>query len=65
VLTHRQLLREVWGPDAIEQSHYLRVHIAALRRKIEDNPNRPQWLVTEMGVGYRLRDSLDANSSSP
>lgn len=64
VLTHRQLLRDVWGPDAVEQSHYLRVHIAALRRKIEQNPNRPQWLVTEMGVGYRLRDRRDDQSST-
>jgi two-component system KDP operon response regulator KdpE len=57
VLTHRQLLREVWGPDAVEQNQYLRVHVAALRRKIEKDPARPQWLVTEAGVGYRLRDA--------
>jgi two-component system KDP operon response regulator KdpE len=56
VLTHRQLLRDVWGPRAVEQTHYLRVHVAALRRKIERDPARPQWLVTEPGVGYRLRD---------
>jgi two-component system KDP operon response regulator KdpE len=56
VLTHTQLLREVWGPGAVEQSHYLRVHVAALRRKIEQDPARPKWLVTEAGVGYRLRD---------
>jgi two-component system KDP operon response regulator KdpE len=57
VLTHRQLLREVWGPEAVEQSHYLRVHVAALRRKIERDPAQPKWLVTEAGVGYRLRDA--------
>ena len=57
VLTHRQLLHEVWGPNAIDQSHYLRVHVAALRRKIEHDPAQPQWLVTEAGVGYRLRDA--------
>lgn len=57
VLTHRQLLREVWGPSAIDQNHYLRVHVAALRRKLERDPAQPQWLVTEAGVGYRLRDS--------
>ena len=57
VLTHRQLLREVWGPGAAEQTHYLRVHMAALRRKIERDPARPHWLVTEPGVGYRLRDA--------
>ncbi|MGE5182519.1 MAG: response regulator [Acidobacteriota bacterium] len=56
VLTHRHLLRAVWGPDAVEQSHYLRVHVAALRRKIERDPARPRWLVTEAGVGYRLRE---------
>ncbi len=56
VLTHRQLLSEVWGPNAIEHTHYLRVHMAALRRKIESDPARPQWLLTEAGVGYRLRE---------
>ena len=56
VLTHTQLLREVWGPGAVEQNHYLRVHVAALRRKLERDPARPKWLVTEAGVGYRLRD---------
>jgi two-component system, OmpR family, KDP operon response regulator KdpE len=57
VLTHRQLERAVWGPTAVEQSHTLRVHVAALRRKIEADPARPQWLVTEAGVGYRIRDA--------
>lgn len=56
VLTHRQLLRDIWGPGAVDQTHYLRVHMAALRRKVERDPARPQWLVTEPGVGYRLRD---------
>jgi two-component system KDP operon response regulator KdpE len=56
VITHRQLARAVWGPTQIDQSHTLRVHVAALRRKIEANPARPQWLVTEAGVGYRLRE---------
>ncbi|MBS1121213.1 MAG: sensor histidine kinase [Deltaproteobacteria bacterium] len=57
VLTHRQLAHAVWGPTSMEQSHTLRVHVAALRRKIERDPARPQWLVTEAGVGYRLRES--------
>jgi two-component system KDP operon response regulator KdpE len=57
VLTHHHLLREVWGPDAVEQSQYLRVHVAALRRKIERDPARPRWLITEAGIGYRLRDT--------
>lgn len=54
VLTHIYLLREIWGPGYINQSQYLRVFIAQLRKKIEDDPNRPQYLVTESGVGYRL-----------
>jgi len=60
VLTHRQLLRDVWGPNAVEQSHTLRVHVAALRRKLEPDPAQPRWLVTEAGVGYRLRDGAAA-----
>ncbi len=56
VLTHRQLLAEVWGPNAVEHTHYLRVHMASLRRKVEVDPARPQWLLTEAGVGYRFRE---------
>jgi two-component system KDP operon response regulator KdpE len=54
VLTHRQLLREVWGPAQVEQTHYLRVYMANLRRKLEVDPARPRFLRTEPGVGYRL-----------
>ncbi len=54
VLTHRQLLRDVWGPTHIEQPHYLRVFMAQLRRKLEPDPARPRYLLTEPGVGYRL-----------
>lgn len=54
VLTHRQLLTEVWGPKAVEQTHYLRVHIAHLREKIEIDPSKPQLIITEPAVGYRL-----------
>lgn len=54
VLTHQYLLREVWGPGYISQSQYLRVFIAQLRKKIEDDPNRPGHIVTESGVGYRF-----------
>jgi two-component system, OmpR family, KDP operon response regulator KdpE len=61
VLTHRQLLREVWGANAVDQNHYLRVHIGALRRKLERDPAQPQWLVTEAGVGYRLRDAAPSS----
>jgi two-component system, OmpR family, KDP operon response regulator KdpE len=54
VLTHQYLLREVWGPGFINQSQYLRVFIAQLRKKIENDPNRPEYIVTESGVGYRF-----------
>jgi two-component system KDP operon response regulator KdpE len=63
VLTHRQLLREIWGPNAVEEVHYLRVHMGALRRKIEADPARPQWLLTEAGVGYRLREPAPDTAS--
>jgi two-component system KDP operon response regulator KdpE len=55
VLTHRQLLHEVWGGDHEQDTHMLRVNISNLRRKIEPDPARPQYLQTEPGVGYRLR----------
>ncbi len=58
VLTHRQILREVWGPNATE-AHYVRVHMAELRKKIEPDPARPRVIVTEPGVGYRLRDRVE------
>lgn len=54
VLTQRQLLTEVWGPKAVEQTHYLRVHIAHLREKLETNPSQPELIITESGIGYRL-----------
>ena len=54
VLTHRQLLREVWGPSRVEHSHYLRVFMGTLRHKLEDDPAQPQIFLTEIGVGYRL-----------
>lgn len=56
VLTHRQILKEVWGPAYASQTHYVRVHMAELRKKVELDPARPKLLVTEPGVGYRLRD---------
>jgi two-component system KDP operon response regulator KdpE len=55
VLTHRQLLKEVWGVNAIQHTHYLRVYMTQLRHKLERDPARPQYLQTELGVGYRLR----------
>ncbi|WP_367848035.1 two-component system response regulator KdpE [Rhodoferax sp. WC2427] len=54
VLTHRQLLRDVWGPAHTQQSHYLRIHMGHLRQKLEADPAQPVHLLTETGVGYRL-----------
>jgi two-component system KDP operon response regulator KdpE len=56
VLTHQQLLREVWEPAYANQTHYLRVYIGHLRQKLEANPAQPRYILTEAGVGYRLRD---------
>jgi two-component system KDP operon response regulator KdpE len=56
VLTHRQLLTEVWGPTAVEQTHYLRVHIAHLRDKLEDDSAQPKFILTEPAIGYRAVD---------
>ena len=55
VITHRALLSAVWGPEYADETHYLRVYMGNLRRKLEDDPSRPAHLVTETGVGYRLR----------
>lgn len=59
VITHRQLLREVWGPTSVYETHYLRVYIGQLRQKLEPNPAQPQYILTEPGVGYRLRVAED------
>ncbi len=56
VLTHQHLLKAVWGPLNVEETHNLRVFIATLRKKIEENPSRPKLIVTEQGVGYRFAD---------
>lgn len=63
VLTHRQLLKEVWGPLHVEESHYLRVYMRQLRNKLEPDPARPRYLKTELGVGYRLRVEEEASLS--
>jgi two-component system KDP operon response regulator KdpE len=55
VVTHRQLLKEVWGPAYQDENHYLRVYMTQLRHKLEEDPARPRYLITEPGVGYRLR----------
>lgn len=54
VVTHRQMLQEVWGAEHINDQHYLRIYMGQLRHKLEANPARPQYLLTEVGVGYRL-----------
>ena len=56
VMTHRQLLREVWGPTHAEDSHYVRIYMAQLRHKLEKDPAQPRYLLTETGVGYRFAD---------
>jgi two-component system KDP operon response regulator KdpE len=53
-MTHKQLLREVWGPSHSEQSHYLRIYMGHLRQKLEVDPAQPRHLLTETAVGYRL-----------
>jgi two-component system KDP operon response regulator KdpE len=58
VMTHQYLLRAIWGPGYINQSQYLRVYMAQLRKKIETDPNMPEYLVTESGVGYRFVGKL-------
>jgi two-component system KDP operon response regulator KdpE len=56
VLTHRAILRAVWGPHVVDQPEHLRVLVAALRRKIEENPSSPKYILTEPWVGYRFAD---------
>jgi two-component system KDP operon response regulator KdpE len=55
VLTHQYLLKEVWGPGSANEPHYVRVFMANLRKKLEEDPSRPQYLITEQGIGYRLQ----------
>jgi two-component system KDP operon response regulator KdpE len=63
VLTHRQLLKEVWGPNSIEHTHYLRVYMTQLRHKLEDDPTQPRYFRTEPGVGYRLMIDEDGRGN--
>jgi two-component system KDP operon response regulator KdpE len=58
VVTHTELLKAGWGPGKLDQQHYLRIYMTGLRRKIERNPAQPQYLLTETGIGYRLRNDL-------
>ncbi|MFO1250993.1 MAG: response regulator [Inhella sp.] len=59
VLTHRHLLKAVWGPHHVDDVHYVRVHMGNLRKKLEPEPSRPRWLCTEAGVGYRFVPDAD------
>lgn len=63
IVTHRQLLREVWGPDSVNENEYLRVYVGQLRRKIERDSARPEYIRTESGTGYRFLD--DPGASAP
>ena len=56
VITQQQLLKDIWGPSHVENSHYLRIVVGHLRQKLADDPTRPRFIVTEAGVGYRLMD---------
>ena len=57
LVTHRQLLQEVWGPHYVDETHYLRVHVAHMRQKLERDPSRPKHIITDPGVGYRLLEN--------
>ena len=59
VLTHQTILKEIWGFGYIGQTQYLRVFVAQLRKKIEDDPSKPKLLITESGIGYRFRESIE------
>ena len=59
VVTHRQLLRDVWGPEHVGDNHYVRIYMAQLRHKLEQDPAQPEFLLTEAGVGYRLAEAED------
>jgi two-component system KDP operon response regulator KdpE len=58
VVTHRQLLADVWGPEHVDQLQYLRLYMGQLRAKLEAHPAEPRWLLTEPGVGYRLAEPI-------
>ena len=60
----RQLLQEIWGPAYTTESHYLRVYMAQLRRKLESDPGRPRYLLTEPGMGYRFRPDTPERGSA-
>jgi len=60
LISQRQLLQEVWGPQYGSETHYLRQYMAQVRRKLEDDPAHPRYLLTEPGMGYRFRPAADA-----
>jgi two-component system KDP operon response regulator KdpE len=59
LVTHREILHTVWGPSYGDETHYLRVHFAHIRSKIEPDPSDPRYVITDPGVGYRLREARD------
>jgi len=61
IMTHRQILKEVWGPSYVEQTHYLRVFMNQLRKKIEIDSTRPKYLLNEPAIGYRFKQNIDAD----
>ncbi|MGC2063149.1 MAG: response regulator [Thermodesulfovibrionales bacterium] len=63
VITHSQLMKEVWGPGYADQTHYLRIYMAQLRHKLEVDPARPRFFINEPGIGYRLRTDIDEKST--
>ena len=64
VITQQQLLKDIWGPSHVENSHYLRIVVGHLRQKLADDPTRPRFIVTEAGVGYRLLDAASFSERS-
>jgi two-component system KDP operon response regulator KdpE len=64
VVTHQQLLKEVWGKPHVNDTHYLRIFVRKLRQKIESDPNRPRILLTELGIGYRLAQTSEQDAAS-
>ncbi|MGV3525350.1 MAG: response regulator [Candidatus Sericytochromatia bacterium] len=63
VLTQRYLLNEVWGPECVEHPQYLRVYMASLRRKLEEDTAHPKYIITEQGIGYRFADEIEENAA--
>jgi two-component system KDP operon response regulator KdpE len=65
VVPHKQLLRQVWGPEYSEEVHYLKLYVRYLRQKLEKDPGKPSYLLTEWGVGYRFRALASSSNLNP